>query len=405
MTTRKKTGIKFWVEKKGKLYARFQYTDEAGKRREKYRAITDKRKARSAVEDMRREVRDHGSIVLQSDRMKFRDLLDYYRENVLIEAVYVDGRKVSGRRSIAPVKSFLKPLEAFFGNRAIRDIKVSDLEVYKRQRLDTPVVTPPLKEKVPSAHDSHKSPNKDEPLKSSGTRRKISSVNRELEALRQLLNFAVENDWLMKNPFHKRKGIISKASENERNRILTVEEEERLLMACTGRREHLRPIVICALDTAMRRGEMFKMKWKDVNFITGEISIPQTNTKTEVARVVGMTARLRSELRTLQNRAPENRLGLVFGITDTIKVAWKSACAQADIVDFRLHDCRHTATTRMIMSGSPHTQVMKITGHSQMKTFLRYLTITSETANVVANRLDSFIERTKPSKQLEGLAN
>jgi len=82
---------------------------------------------------------------------------------------------------------------------------------------------------------------------------------------------------------------------------------------------------------------------------------------------------------------------MVFGITYTIKTAFKTACKKADIKEFRFHDCRHTATTRMIASGSPHTEVMKITGHTQLKTFLRYLNITSETASKVALRLDNYL--------------
>jgi integrase len=82
---------------------------------------------------------------------------------------------------------------------------------------------------------------------------------------------------------------------------------------------------------------------------------------------------------------------LVFGIVNNIKRSWKSACSEANVINFRFHDCRHTATTRMIASGSPHTEVMKITGHSQMKTFLRYLNITPETTNRVASRLDEYV--------------
>jgi integrase len=139
----------------------------------------------------------------------------------------------------------------------------------------------------------------------------------------------------------------------------------------------------------MRRGEMFQMRWSDVNLETDEIFIPQTNTKTDAERTVGINSRLHDELQNLWNNSPEDKNGLVFGITNTIKTAWKTACDKADIKNFRLHDCRHTATTRMIASGSPHTEVMKITEHTQLKTFLRYLNITSETAKRCAARLDS----------------
>ncbi len=133
------------------------------------------------------------------------------------------------------------------------------------------------------------------------------------------------------------------------------------------------------------------MKWRDVNFVTGEIHIPQTNTKTDESRIVGITARLKAELEVLWEMSSKEQDQIVFGITDSIKHAWKTACSLANVQDFRLHDCRHTATTRMIASGSPHTEVMKITGHSQMKTFLRYLNITSETANKVATKLSDYI--------------
>lgn len=209
--------------------------------------------------------------------------------------------------------------------------------------------------------------------------------------MRTVLNFAVQNEWLLKNPFLSCPGIIALSAEVKRDRVLTFEEESRLLAVCTRQRKHLKPILICALDTAMRRGEIFKMKWQDVSFETGEIYIPLTNTKTEDARVVGITPRLREELERLWEVSPRDANALVFGKIDSIKTAWKTACRMADVKDFRFHDCRHTATTRMIASGSPHTEVMKITGHSQLKTFLRYLNITSETASNVASRLDDYL--------------
>ncbi|MBA2335899.1 MAG: site-specific integrase, partial [Blastocatellia bacterium] len=221
--------------------------------------------------------------------------------------------------------------------------------------------------------------------------RKVGTINRELAWLRAILNFAVDNDWLAKNPFHRMRGVISMSAEVERDRVLRFDEEERLIAACVNERAHIRPLLICALDTAMRRGEMFKMTWADVDFVTGEMMIPQTNTKTEESRTVAMTPRLRLELANLWSRSPKEASRLVFGITNNITKAWASICRLAQVADFRLHDCRHTATTRMIASGSPHTEVMKITGHSQLKTFLRYLTITADTANRVADRLSDYL--------------
>ena len=356
---------RYWRQIKGHLYARLQYKNEVGKWKEKLHPISDKRTALRVVEEMRRELENHGQEALEADKMMFAGLVATYDNTKLVAATYENGIKISGKRSIAPVKSSLKPLLQYFEKRKIRSIKASDIESYKRQRLQSVSVR--------------------------GTKIKIATVNRELALLRSILNFAIQNEWLTRNPFILAKGVISISSETQRDRVLSFEQESQLLSVCTGSRRHLKAILICALDTAMRRGEIFKMKWEDVNFVSAEIYIPQRNTKTEDARVVGITPRLKEELEKLWEQSPKDKEKLVFGITNTIKTSFGSACKEAEISDFRFHDCRHTATTRMIASGSPHTEVMKITGHSQIKTFLRYLNITSETTSSVASRLNNYL--------------
>jgi integrase len=378
--TKKRVQKRYWREIKGNLYARLQYQDESGKWKEKLKPITDKRTANRIVEEMRRELELHGQETLNSDKLTFRELAEKYEEIKLVPASYQDGVKVSGKRSIAPVKSALNALLPYFERKLIRNIKTSDIESYKQSRLKT--------------------------ITMRGSTMKVATINRELSLLRTMLNFALQNEWIIKNPFILSKGVISMSAEVERDRILSFDEEKRLLAVCHGRRFHLKALLICALDTAMRRGEIFKMKWEDVNFELNEIHIPQTNTKTEDARIVGITPRLRNELELLWQVSPKDKSMLVFGITNTIKTSFTSACKEANILDFRFHDCRHTATTRMIASGSPHTEVMKITGHTQLKTFLRYLNITTETATRVATNLSDYLtERQTPISELSELVN
>lgn len=335
------------------------------------------------------ELETHGEETLHSDKMTFVALAEEFQKTRLIDAVYSNGVKVAGKRSLKPSQTFVKALIEHFGHKAVRSIKASDLETYKNKRINTPIEIE-VNVRVEQKDDNGKikvSWRKDKKRRP----RKIASVNRELAQLRTMLNFAVQNGWLIQNPFEKAKGIVSTSAEVERDRVLSFEEERRLVIACTGKREHLKALLVCALDTAMRHGEILKMRWQDVNFTTGEIYIPQTNTKTEDARTVDITPRLRTELEQLWETSPKEKEFLVFGITNTIKTAFKSACNEAGIKDFRFHDCRHTATTRMIASGSPHTEVMKITGHTQLKTFLRYLNITPETARTVASRLSDYL--------------
>jgi integrase len=371
---KRRAAPKYWVLIKGRLYARLQYKTENGRYKVKYRPIADKRGAKRAVEEMRRELEHHGEETLLSDKMGFKHLADDYEEKRIFPAAYSNGVKVSGRRSVIPVKSALRILVDHFGTRPIRSIKAVDIENYKQERLRVPT--------------------------NQGRQRKVASVNRELELLRAMLNYAVQNEWLVRTPFALTKGVISKAAETQRDRILTVEEEQRLLDVSVGRRRHLRPLLVCALDTAMRRGEIFKMRWADVRFDSNEIFIPQTNTKTQESRTVGMTRRLRQELEDLWEVSPKSPNESVFGISTTVKTAFKSLCEAASVDGFRFHDCRHTATTRMIAAGCPHTEVMKITGHTQMKTFLRYLNVKSETTSRVASALDIYLDQSANAAQL-----
>ncbi len=381
---------KYWVEINGHLYARFQYKSSDGKHCTKYQPITDKRTARSTVEEMRRNFSAHGEEIWDAAKLTLGQVLDRYELVELGEVVYQNGIKIKGKRSRASVLSALKPVRQAFGKKPVSSIKLSDIKAYKNDRIATPVVTE-IKERT-QAIDPITGRLKTVISKTTRSReRNIGTVNRELAWLRAVLNFAIENEWLISNPFARSKGLIVTSAEVERDRVLSFDEEARLLEGCKGARAHLKPILICALDTAMRRGEIFKMRWRDVDFMTGQIHIPQTNTKTERPRMLSMTPRLRIELERLWRISPQESEGLVFGISNNIKRSWATICREAGIDDFRFHDCRHTATTRMIASGSPHTEVMKITGHTQLKTFLRYLNITHETTNSVAMRLDDYM--------------
>src|SRR5262249_42445563 len=149
-----------------------------------------------------------------------------------------------------------------------------------------------------------------------------ATVNRELSLLRRVLNVAVENGWLVKNPFKAGKPLINMSDEKERERVLTREEEERILSLCVDQRAHLRPIIICALDTGMRRGEVFKLKWSDVDFDNRLITMRQLNTKTQRERQVSMTERLYSELMALYETSSKEPEDLVFGIRTSVKTAF-----------------------------------------------------------------------------------
>jgi integrase len=162
------------------------------------------------------------------------------------------------------------------------------------------------------------------------------------------------------------------------------------LVKTKSNREHLRPILICALDTAMRQGELFKLQWKDVDFVNRTIHILAFNTKTATARKVGITERMFEELSRLWEQSPKNNEDLVFGIKNTVKRSFASACRDANIEGFSFHDCRHTAITKMIQLGVSPMEIMKISGHTQMNTFARYVNPNTEAVNRIADVLSAY---------------
>lgn len=347
----------------GQLYARFVYTDASGKRREKHLKAESKTHARELYEEMRREFHDHGEQTMDASRMMFRELAEVYEKGRLQPAEYIGERKVARLRSYTTPRAMLRTLVDYFGARRIRSITHADIEKFKLERFK--VLTPRGKERT------------------------ITSVNRELEVLRAALNFAKREEWILRNPFETGASLISKADETQRERLLSREEETQLLAICIGRRAHLRPLLIAALDTAMRRGELFQLKWSDVNLANRTISVRAMTTKTARGRVVPISSRLLVELQRLLAPA-EGEDALVFGITDTVKKAFASVCRGAGIEGFRFHDCRHTAITRMIQAGMTPMQVMKISGHTQMTTFARYVNADEDAVKRAAQAIHAF---------------
>lgn len=361
----------------GKWQVRVTYTDSSGVRRVFKRQADTITDAKALKKSFLRELDDMGESALSADRVTFEKLAEIYQGKKLIPAKYVNGRKVAGVRSLEPALANLRALVNHFGRKRIKSITASDVEDFKSARLTTP-----------TKNDLLKAKSRREDVECT---RSIASVNRELELLRAILNFAKREGCLLRSPFEFGANLISKADEARRDRVLSHDEEIRLLKALDRpRRRHLLPFVLAALDTSARRGELFKLRWNDVDFVNGLIFIRAMNTKTQTERFVGMTTRLEVELKKLKNLAPDKFNGLVFGLTSTVKTGLRSALQEAHIENFRLHDSRHTAITRMVNEGLPSSEIMKASGHTQITTFQRYVNPTAQTARENALRLSHY---------------
>ena len=359
----------------GQPYARLQFVDANGKKRDLWRKCESRKQAKEVLKKLLREVEDNGTKALDTARMTLDQLCDYFQTRYLNQAEYVDGRKISGVRSIKPVLTTLKALRGHFGKRLVRSITYGDLEDYKRLRLKTPT--------------------------SKGHQRSIAAVNRELSKLRRILGIAVREGWLIKNPFQVGDPLICIADERKRERILSSEEEARLLSFCTGKRSHLRPIIIAAIDTGCRLGELRKMKWKDIDFEAGLITIQAFNTKTMRERQVSLTTRLRFELEALTREVED----LVFGFRDNVKKSFASARRQAGLDDVRFHDLRHTHGSRLDDLGFSLAKIGSQLGHSQVQTTLRYVNRDKAGIKQVAVALDAYNQQTGESCQVSAAVN
>lgn len=357
MRERKYSIVERVAEKNGKkitrFYAKTSYTGADGRRHGIWRSGRTKTDARDRCQrDLAIKLRSEARGA--SDGRTFDDLAELFRKRYLVEPTYVDGRKVAGMRSFKTSLYHLAPLEVFFGPQRLTRVTHNDLEDYKALRLKTPT----------------------QGGKAAQRQRKIASVNREMALLRRMLKRAVGMRWIERSPFDEGDSLISMADEVPRQRVLRREEEIRLLGHCKPR---LRGIIVCAVDTGMRAGEIFSLRWRDVDLFAESIAIVGMNTKTLRSRAVPITLRLRDELLRLNAKHLPTKSDLVFGITNNVRKSFETACRKAQITDFRFHDCRATAITRWIEAGIPDSIAGQIAGQSQPRTTFRYTRLSPDT--------------------------
>ncbi len=215
-----------------------------------------------------------------------------------------------------------------------------------------------------------------------GTERAPSTVNRELELLSKIFSLAIDQGIAIQNPCQKVKRF---REDNERNRYLSDEEEPRLLSMLTGPRASLRPLVVLAIHTGMRRGELLSLRWANVDFERGLVHVMNSHreqTKSGHSRSIPMNRIARQQLLSLQTESGDTEYVFVNKNTGRprtdVKRGFRSACEKAGLEDFRFHDLRHTAATRLGDAGVDTRRIMAILGHRCMQTSARYTHATDD---------------------------
>ena len=234
---------------------------------------------------------------------------------------------------------FAKKLTAFFGGRTLAEITPKLIVEYKNQRYAAGL--------------------------------KPASLNRELAMLKKAFNLAIKEwEWCRENPVSR---VSMDRENNKRDRWLSVEEEARLLQGCAP---WLHDLVIFALHTGMRMGEILELTWPAVDCSRRTVMVCRS--KNGERRTIPVNDTVLSMLRQ-KSKVRSLMTDLVFCSqvftpmeSGHLRRAFRLALGKARIDDFHFHDLRHTFATRLVQAGVDLYKVQRLLGHKSPIMTQRY---------------------------------
>ena len=264
--------------------------------------------------------------IRKKEKLGFKDMALIFLEN------YSKVNKKSWSRDALSIKN----LNGFFADRYIYEINNLNVDEYKKKRLES--------------EDT------------------VATINRELSCFKTILRKAVE--WgKLNTPLPK---IQLFKENNQRVRYLEEKEAETLLEASP---EPLKSIIVIALHTGMRRGEILSLKWNDVDARERNITI--WNTKNREKRVVPMNSRV-CDVFLGRTKSPDSEFVFTrqngqHRITDDyVTHLFQKVVEKTGIKNFRFHDLRHTFASWLVMRGVDLKTVQELLGHKDFRMTLRY---------------------------------
>ena len=154
------------------------------------------------------------------------------------------------------------------------------------------------------------------------------------------------------------------------------------LMECAD--EHIKPVLTMAYYEPMRKDEIIRLTWKEVDIKAGFIRLEAPRTKGGIeGRSIPIHPEVRKMLSSLPRSFQSNRVFLrrvngQFEQFNDFRKSWKSARKKAGLDDFVFHDFRHVAISNLRKAGNSPTVIMKASGHKTMSMFLRYNLVDEE---------------------------
>lgn len=185
---------------------------------------------------------------------------------------------------------------------------------------------------------------------------------------------------------------------NGRVRFLSDAERGALLNACTeSKNPWLHTVVLLALSTGMRKGELMNLRWPDVDLPNGRITLRETkNGETRVVPLVGPA----SEAMKAHAKVRRMDTDLVFPAPAKppkpvkpmdFRGAWEAALKRAEVADFHFHDLRHSCASYLAMGGASLAEIAEVLGHKTLAMVKRYSHLSDSHVAGVVERMNRAI--------------
>jgi len=213
-----------------------------------------------------------------------------------------------------------------------------------------------------------------------------ASLDREVELLKRMLNYAVRCGKLPTNPIAKAKLL------NQPNVRRVVLKEEQFLKLLAVASQDLKPILVIAYETGMRKQEVLNLRWSQVDLKEGCLALAPQDTKTDEGRVIYLTQRARQALQDMPRLL---RCDYVFANPRTgtkwieIRDKFAAACKAAGFSGVWFHDLRRSFVTNTRRIGVPESVVMRMSGHKTRAVFDRYNVVEAEDSREAVRRIEA----------------
>jgi integrase len=230
-----------------------------------------------------------------------------------------------------------------------------------------------------------------------------SSVNKMVSLARRVYYLGMDAAMVKSNPFARR-GTFK---EDAKGNYIPIQEFWEIYQHLPN---YMKPVVLVAYFTGMRRGEILELEWDRVNLTEAYLDLTPDDTKTDEPRRIYFNSI--KELKDVFIEADQNKKSgqkLVFTKSDGspvpkyyIQRLFKKACLKAKVHPYRLHDLRHSFNTNMTKAGVDQVTIMKLTGHKTYEMFLRYSHLDKEQGEGAMEKLNGLLSQKSGNAQLAG---